>query len=108
MFKVIALLVKKPGISRTELIEHYEHHHVPLITSLAPAPMSYRRNYVVTDDTTENDVDIITELTLPDRDAYESWVAAMYAPGSGVIDDEHTFLDRSRTKSFTVEEHITT
>ncbi|WP_405166402.1 EthD domain-containing protein [Nocardia sp. NBC_01499] len=107
MFKVIALLVKKSGLSRDELIEHYEHHHVPLVTGLAPVPMSYRRNYVVSDEAAEGDVDIITELTFPDRAAYESWVAVMYAPGSGIAEDECTFLDRSRTRSFIVEEHIT-
>jgi hypothetical protein len=29
----------------------------------------------------------------------------MYAPGSGVADDEMTFLDRTRTRSYVVEEH---
>ncbi|MBU3067043.1 EthD domain-containing protein [Nocardia sp. NEAU-G5] len=106
MFKIIALLVKKPGLSTDQLIEHYEHQHVPLVTSLAPVPMGYRRNYVVSDDAA-GDVDIITELSFPDRAAYESWVALMYAPGSGVAEDECTFLDRSRTRSFTVEEHVT-
>lgn len=106
MFKVIALLAKKPGLSTNQLIEYYERRHVPFVISLAPAPVSYRRNYVVSD-TAAGDFDIITELTFPDRAAYESWVAVMYAPGSGVIEDEHNFLDRSRTRSLTVEEHIT-
>ncbi|MBF6132094.1 EthD domain-containing protein [Nocardia otitidiscaviarum] len=106
MFKVVALLAKKPGLSTNQLIEYYERQHVPLVISLAPAPMSYRRNYVVSDNTA-GDFDIITELTFPDQAAYESWVAVMYAPGSGVTEDERNFLDRSRTRSFTVEERVT-
>jgi hypothetical protein len=31
----------------------------------------------------------------------------MYAPGSGVADDEMTFLDRTRTRSYVVEERVT-
>jgi len=31
----------------------------------------------------------------------------MYSPGSGVADDEMTFLDRTRTRSYVVEEHVT-
>ncbi|WP_156524968.1 hypothetical protein [Nocardia pseudobrasiliensis] len=42
MFKVTALPVAKPGLSRDELIEYYEHRHVPLITSLGPPPQLRR------------------------------------------------------------------
>jgi hypothetical protein len=54
-----------------------------------------------------DDFDIVTELVFPDRAAYEGWVSTMYAPGSGVADDEMTFLDRTRTRSYVVEEHVT-
>jgi hypothetical protein len=107
--KVMAFLAKSPEVSTAELIEHYEQHHVPLITSLAPAPLVYRRNYLrrAADAGTQDDFDIVTELVFQDRRAYESWVATMYAPNSGVAADEATFLDRSRTRSYIVEEHTT-
>ena len=54
-----------------------------------------------------DDFDIVTELVFPDRAAYQNWVSTMYAPGSGVADDEMTFLDRTRTRSYVVEEHAT-
>ena len=54
-----------------------------------------------------DDFDIVTELVFPDRAAYQGWVSTMYAPGSGVADDEMTFLDRTRTRSYVVEEHVT-
>jgi hypothetical protein len=51
-----------------------------------------------------DDVDIVTELVFADAGAYQAWVAVMYAPGSGVADDEAKFLDRSKTRSYTVIE----
>jgi hypothetical protein len=109
MLKVMAFLVKKQGLDTDELIAYYETHHVPLILSLAPAPTTYKRNYLVRDEATRSpdDFDIVTELVFPDRAAYQGWVSTMYAPGSGVADDEMTFLDRTRTRSYIVEEHVT-
>jgi hypothetical protein len=109
MLKVMAFLVKKQGLDTGDLIDYYETRHVPLILSLAPAPTTYRRNYLLRDATTSgpDDFDIVTELVFPDRVAYQDWVSTMYAPGSGVADDEMNFLDRSRTRSYVVEEHVT-
>jgi hypothetical protein len=109
MVKVMAFLVKKQGLETAGLIEYYETHHVPLILSLAPAPTTYKRNYLVRDSPTTgpDDFDIVTELVFPDRAAYQNWVSTMYAAGSGIADDEMNFLDRTRTRSYVVEEHVT-
>jgi hypothetical protein len=109
MLKVMAFLVKKQGLDTGDLIDYYETHHVPLILSLASAPTTYRRNDVMRDPAASGpgDFDIVTELAFPDRAAYQSWVSTMYAPGSGVAEDEMTFLDRARTRSYVVEEHVT-
>lgn len=107
--KIMAFLVERIDVSTDELIEHYENGHVPLILSLAPLPLIYKRNYVLRDVTTapRDDVDIITELVFADRRAYENWVSVMYTEDSGVADDEARFLDRSKTRSYVVEEHST-
>jgi hypothetical protein len=109
MLKVMAFLVKKQGLDTADLIEYYETRHVPLILSLAPAPTTYKRNYLrrETPTTGPDDFDIVTELVFPDRATYQSWVSTMYAAGSGVADDELNFLDRTRTRSYVVEEHVT-
>ncbi len=106
MLKVMAFLVKRPGISSEELIDYYENRHVPMILSLAPPPARYTRNYIQPDATAEprDDVDIVTELEFDDVGTYHAWIAAMYTPGSGVADDEAKFLDRSKTRSYTVVE----
>jgi hypothetical protein len=109
MLKVMAFLVKKQGLDTDDLIDYYETHHVPLILSLAPAPTTYKRNYLRRDATTngQDDFDIVTELVFPSRVAYQAWVATLYAAGSGIADDEMNFLDRTRTRSYVVEEHVT-
>lgn len=107
MFKVIALLYARPDVGRIAVIEHYENHHVPLILGRAPAPSSYKRNYAADDAWRDHSLpDIVTELVFSDRAAYESWVAVMYSPDSGIADDEQTILDRSRTTSMAVDEYI--
>jgi hypothetical protein len=109
MLKVMAFLVKKQGLDTGDLIDYYETHHVPLILSLAPAPTTYKRNYLLRDANTngQDDFDIVTELVFPNRVSYQAWVATMYAAGSGVADDEMNFLDRTRTRSYVVEEYVT-
>ena len=109
MLEVMAFLVKLPGISTEELIDYYENHHVSLILSLAPAPAVYTRNYIQRDAAAEprDDVDVITEFAFADDDAYQAWAAAMYAPGSGVADDEAKLLDRSKTRAYAVIKRTT-
>lgn len=65
-------------------------------------PDVYRRNYLP-----DGEVDIITELGFSDRPAYEKWVATMYAKDSGVAEDEERFLDRTKTRSYIVDERVT-
>jgi EthD domain len=48
--KVFAFLTKRDGIDTAAFIDHYENRHVPLVLSLAPAPLVYKRNYVVRGD----------------------------------------------------------
>jgi uncharacterized protein (TIGR02118 family) len=112
MFKVIALLTRKPGISREAFIEYYETRHVPLIRSLFPDIADYRRNYVdltgaiIADGTTAPDFDSVTELWFPDRKGYDAMLKAHFETDAGerVAKDEENFLDRSKTRFFIVEE----
>src|SRR5205823_4415291 len=47
MFKVLAFLTKRAGIETQAFIEYYENTHVPLICSLAPPPLVYKRRYLM-------------------------------------------------------------
>jgi EthD domain len=108
MFKVLAFLTKRKDMKRQAFIEYYENHHVSLILSLAPHPVVYKRNYLEKGDEIEQDgvinFDAVTELVFPDRATYLAWGAKV---GKQAAIDEMNFLDRSQTKSFIVEEHVT-
>ena len=83
MFKCIALLRRKPGLSREDFIDYYERQHAPLIRRLLPGIIDYRRNYVELEGAflfpgaAPIDFDVITEIWLADRAAYD--IAAYWA-----------------------------
>ena len=111
-FKVMALLGKKPGLSKAEFIDHYENRHVPLIKSMFDGIVEYRRSYVdltgaiLSDGVAPPDFDVVTELWFKDRAGYEAMLAGPGNPevAKRVADDEEYFLDRSKTRFFVVDE----
>ena len=112
MLKIFAFLTKRDDIETRAFIDYYENQHIPLIRSLAPTPVVYKRHYRVRDDefnTQESaiDFDVVTELQFADRAAYLAWITAVGVAGDPVAADEAKFLDRSRTRSCVVEEHVT-
>ena len=108
MIVSIALLKAREGLSRAEFADYYENHHVPLILSVAPAPEYYARNYLPEADERgfPADFDVVTHLKFADDAARRAWLAAVYAEGTGVAEDEARFLDRSRTRSWIVQERV--
>ena len=112
MFKLLAFLAKREGIEMQAFIDYYENKHVPLICSLAPNPIVYKRRYLREKLTNEGgaiDFDVVTELGFDDRADYLAWMAKLSAPGARerVSADEARFLDRSRTRAYVVEEYVT-
>lgn len=114
MLKAIALLKCKAGLSREAFIEYYEKHHAPLMLELQPQACGYRRNFIdlagafIYPGTSAPDFDVITELWYPDRAAYDATMAVLTRPeiAERIARDEENFLDRSKTRMFVVEEHI--
>jgi 3-phenylpropionate/cinnamic acid dioxygenase small subunit len=106
--KVIALLRKKPGISRDAFIAYYETHHAPLILRLLPNIEEYRRNYVdrASAFTSAIDFDSLTEMRFASRPAYDAFLAAAADPRTAALiaEDEENLFDRSATRMFVVEE----
>jgi len=113
MFKVFGFLPKKDGLGTQEFIDYYESKHVPLICSLAPVPIVYKRRYLVGERLTaeggEVDFDVMTELVFADRRAFDAWMAALAKPGVGarIIEDEKKFLNRARTRAYVIDERVT-
>lgn len=112
-FKVIALLVRKPGLTRAEFRQYYETRHVPLIrASFADHLVEYRRNFIepegaiLGDAAAPADFDVVTEIWFRDRASYDAMLAmhAQTDVGRRIAADEANFLDVTRTRFFHVEE----
>ena len=112
MFKCIALLRRRPDISREAFIDYYETRHSVLIRKLLPGIADYRRNYVDLDGAflfpgaQPIDFDVVTELRFADRAAYELFAAtaAQSDIARQIAEDEDNLFDRSATRMFVVEE----
>lgn len=114
MFKLLAYLSKREGMTTDEFIDYYENHHVPLILSLAPAPEVYKRHYLRRGDSVNIgeeaiDFDVVTEQQWADRSAFDEWIGAVTdgIAGERVGADEARFLDRSRTRTCVVTDFVT-
>jgi EthD domain len=115
VLRILSYLVKRDDMATEEFIDYYENHHVPLILSLAPAPVVYKRHYLQRGDAVNIgeagiDFDVVTEQVFADRAAFKSWIDAVTEGGAGkrVAADEARFLDRSRTRSCVVSDYVTT
>ncbi|ATE65852.1 EthD domain-containing protein [Rhizorhabdus dicambivorans] len=110
MYKVMAFLSRKPGISREEFRAYYEGQHAPLVGRLAPKMAVYRRNFLNFDEPFKRDddqigFDVVTEMEFEDRAACERWFSAFRDPAvfEQVAADEAKFLDSSRVMVCAVE-----
>jgi uncharacterized protein (TIGR02118 family) len=115
MIKLIALLKRKPGMSREEFISYYEMRHAPLAMQITAMGHDYRRNYphIARVDGREvaaaPEYDVITEVWFQDQKAYEAFSASMQKPEirAQIVADEEQFLDRASSRIFVVDEYIT-
>jgi len=105
--KAIALLKKKPGLSREEFIEHYEKEHAPLILQHSSGIRRYLRNHVLPLGEEDPPFDSLTEIWYGDQESYDKSMA-MRLSGTGqvIADDEASFLDTNRIAFFLVNERI--
>ena len=109
MLKIFAFLNRRPDLERAAFIEHYEQRHVPLVRSLAPTPLVYKRNYLLRGVLPFEDpnfaFDVVTEQLHRDRATFEAWLKQLSVPA--IAEDEARFLDRSKTRAFAIEEYET-
>ena len=111
-FKAMAVMAKKPDLSKAEFIDYYENRHVPLIKSMF-AIAEYRRSYVdltgaiLAPEVATPDFDVVTELWFKSRADYEAMLAGPNDAevSKRIADDEAHFLDRTKTRFFIVDEH---
>ena len=114
MYKVIALLKRRTGLTHQAFVEYYESRHAPLILQLLPGIVGYRRNFldpagmIVHSGGALPDFDVITELWFADKAAFDAAMRAFEDPrvSERVAADEAHFLDSSQTRFIAVEERI--
>ena len=124
MFKYIALIKKKPGMSRHEFIDFYENTYVPRVTKMFAAEFEtcrlYRRNYLVFNDpfssfkgypeyeATEAGAgfDVVTECMFDTREEAEALLSAAYRNPEMVEivrADGDKFIDNHNARMYVVE-----
>ncbi|OYD66839.1 EthD domain-containing protein [Rhodococcus sp. OK302] len=112
MFKAIALLTRKPGLTREEFIDYYENNHAPLIAKTFPQIIEYRRNFpdltqvLRAEGTPDPQFDVITEMWFHDKAGYGDMLATHARPeiGNLIRADESNFLDQTKIIQFVVDE----
>jgi len=105
--KAIAIIKKKPGLTREEFIDHYESSHAPLIMKHSTGLFSYIRNYTVPMGD-EPQFDSLTEMWFKDKASYDETMSFRLSDAGNVIaDDEATFIDMTNIGFYLVSEHVT-
>ena len=110
--KSIALLRRRADLSQAAFVAYYEERHAPLILSLLPGIVEYRRNFVnregafASDGAAPLDFNVVTELWWESRAGYDAAmeVATRADVAERIATDEANFLDRTATRMFLVEE----
>jgi uncharacterized protein (TIGR02118 family) len=105
--KAVALLTRKPGLSREDFIAHYEDVHVPLILTHLPGIVGYARNFVAPEAAGEVPFDSVTEIWYGDRRAYDAALEGRQTEGGRAVErDEETFLDTVNIIYLLVNERV--
>ncbi len=111
MIKTIAFISRKPGLSHEDFVRHYEEHHAPLALKHFTTFRKYVRNYpVAMPGADEPGFDCITEFWFDDIEGalkvqeilgdYKTEVGRIF------LEDEERFQDRGKTRSFLVDERV--
>ena len=109
---LITLLHRRENMTREEFVRYYESTHRPIGERvLGGYATRYVRRYLTPtegDPEAEREApDVIMEIDFPDRAAMEGFFALVQQPDIAALieDDEEKIFDRSRIRTFTVEEH---
>ena len=103
--KTLALIVRKPGLSRENFRAHYEELHAPLALPLMSGLLRYVRQHVHEELHGAAGFDVMTSFTYRDVAAMQQVIARLAGPaGDAILRDELTFMDKPRNRFFEVRE----
>jgi len=106
---LITLLKRRAGLSREDFVAYYEARHRRIGEQvLAGYVTRYVRRHLTPLDGNEHecDADAVMEIDFPDRPTMEAFFAYAGSPdiAATIAEDEEKLFDRSRIRSFTVED----
>jgi EthD domain len=106
---LITLLKRRAGMSKADFAAYYETHHRLIGEKvLGGYATRYVRRFLHPSDGIdfEHDADVITEIDFPDSATMDACFAAMADPAvrDEIAADEERLFDRSRIRTFGVEE----
>lgn len=105
MFKVFALLKRRPDLPMEEFKAYYENHHAPFGVSTMTTVRYYARHYMTpTLDPVSGEpcappaYDVITELHFDDRDGFDVFMKKLEDPELNALmaKDEDKLFDRTK------------
>jgi uncharacterized protein (TIGR02118 family) len=103
--KTLALIVRKPGISRAAFRTHYEEVHAPLALPLMSGLMRYVRHHVREELHGAAGFDVVTAFTYRDEAALRGVITRLAAPtGDALLRDELSFMHKPQNRFFAVRE----
>lgn len=106
---VITLLKRREGMSKEDFIDYYETHHRLIGEKvLGGYATRYVRRFLHPRDGTDqaHDFDVVLEIDFPDQATLDHWSAMVADPAvlDEIIADEEKLFDRTRIRTFTLEE----
>ncbi len=106
MIKTIALIRRKPGISREEFMRHYEDVHAPLAMACLPGLRGYVRNFAIAAPGSEDpDFDVVSEFWFDDAAALQAVHDFLRSDAARALrEDEARFIDSVSIRACRVEE----
>jgi hypothetical protein len=107
---LITLLKRRADLTKEEFIHRYDTSHRLIGEQvLSGYATRYVRRFVFPVDSVDDvhDPDVILEIDFPDAARRDAFFASLSAPGimEMIEADEETLFDRTRNRSFTIEEH---
>jgi uncharacterized protein (TIGR02118 family) len=111
LIKIVAMIRRRPDLSRDDFRDYYENRHAPLFHRVIPdevasAIIHYVQNHAITlgRGTTETTYDCVTEIGFDDRAQLDVWNRWYLGDEGRVLrDDEENFMDKSRRNVIVTE-----
>ena len=115
MVKYIAMIRRKPGISRDDFLRHWREVHGPMFLEFGPPDLrKYVQNHPIEAPgiEVESDVDGVVEIYFDNVEALQNWIKHWQTPpisspgAQKLMDDLDDYFDVSRGIVVVTEEHI--